>query len=181
MNTYEDFPFWNTLLVECGFKVQLSDASSSELFRKGAGTVMSENICFPAKLVHGHIQNLIEKGVDRIFYPMVFAEHQKFADAINSFNCPIVTGYPDVVRSAIDPAGKHSIPLDMPLGDLQGRKAAAAGLLSVSARVGCGEAQRFQRAFERALAPSRNIRKPCRRKGRKSWNRPGRRAAWSSC
>ena len=114
MNMYENFPFWSTLLVECGFRVQLSDPSSPELYAKGVGTVMSENICFPAKVVHGHIQNLIEKRVDRIFYPMVFAERREFVDAINSYNCPIVTGYPDVIRSAIDPAGKHGIPLDMP-------------------------------------------------------------------
>ncbi|MBW2631367.1 MAG: CoA activase, partial [Deltaproteobacteria bacterium] len=66
LNMYENFPFWCTFLVECGFKVVLSDTSSTGLFEKGSGTVMSDNICFPAKLAHGHIINLIEKGVDRI-------------------------------------------------------------------------------------------------------------------
>ena len=146
MNMYENFPFWDTLLVECGFKVQLSDSSSPELYAKGVGSVMSDNICFPAKVVHGHIQNLIEKRVDRIFYPMVFAERSEFVDASNSFNCPVVTGYPDVIRSAIDPAGKHGIPLDMPSVTFQGREAIAAGVLSVSARAGCG-ARTFHRGI----------------------------------
>jgi predicted nucleotide-binding protein (sugar kinase/HSP70/actin superfamily) len=87
--------------VECGFKVVLSDTSSTGLFEKGSGSVMSDNICFPAKLVHGHIINLIEKNVDRIFYPTVVYENKEYCDIINSFNCLIVTGYPDVIRSSI--------------------------------------------------------------------------------
>jgi len=114
MNIYEDFPFWNTLLVESGFRVQLSGISTQSILKKGASAVMSENICFPAKLAHGHIQDLVEKKVDRIFYPMVFAEQNEFRDAYNSFNCPVVTGYPDVVRNANDPAGESGIPLDTP-------------------------------------------------------------------
>jgi hypothetical protein len=112
--------------------------------------------------VHGHILNLIEKGVDRIFYPMVFAEHQKFDDALNSYNCPIVTGYPDVVRSAIDPHGKHNIPLDMPPGWVWEPRDSSAPL------------------SERWL-PSRTIRSPCGWRVRKSWTRPGQMVGWSSC
>ncbi len=114
LNMFENFPFWNTLFTECGLKVHLSNPSSSDLYEKGAGTVMSENICFPAKLVHGHIFDLIEAGVDRIFLPMVFYENKEFSDAANHYNCPIVSGYADVVRSAIDPEGKYGIPLDQP-------------------------------------------------------------------
>ncbi len=114
LNMYRDFPFWNTLFVECGIRVQLSDPSSSGLFGRGAGTIMSENICFPAKLVHGHIQNLIEKKVDRIFYPMVFADEKEHCNAAKSYQCPIVTGYPDVIDSAMNPLKKHGIPLDKP-------------------------------------------------------------------
>jgi predicted nucleotide-binding protein (sugar kinase/HSP70/actin superfamily) len=112
LNMYENFPFWCAFLVECGFKVVLSDVSSLGLCEKGLDTVMSDNICFPAKLVHGHIVNLIEKGVDQIFYPSVVYENQECRDAENSFNCPIVTGYPDVIRSSIDPKGKYGIPLN---------------------------------------------------------------------
>ena len=115
LNMYELFPFWNSLLTECGFSIKLSKPSSVALYEKGAGTVMSENICFPAKLTHGHIFDLIEAGVDRIFFPMVFYEKKEFIDSTNSYNCPIVTGYPDVVLSSIDPEVKHGIPLDRPV------------------------------------------------------------------
>jgi predicted CoA-substrate-specific enzyme activase len=114
LNMFENFPFWCTLLTYCGFRVVLSAPSAMGLFEKGIGTVMSDNICFPGKLAHGHILDLIEKGVDRIFYPMVVFESREDPTAQNSFNCPIVTGYPDVVRSAIDPAGRYGIPIDSP-------------------------------------------------------------------
>jgi len=114
LSMYEHFPFWNTLLVECGFKIHLSSPSSKALYEKGAGTVMSENICFPAKITHGHIFDLIESGVDRIFFPMEFYEKREYTNSTNSYNCPIVSGYSDVIRSSIDPEGRYGIPLDMP-------------------------------------------------------------------
>ncbi len=114
LNLFENFPFWNTLFVECGIQVHLSAPSSNSLYQNGAAHIMSENLCFPGKLVSGHIMDLINAGVDRIFYPMVFYEKNEFADANNSYNCPVVSGYPEVVRSAIDPLRKFGIPLDMP-------------------------------------------------------------------
>jgi predicted CoA-substrate-specific enzyme activase len=150
MNMYENFPFWNTLLVECGFRVQLSDPSSPALHAKGVGTVMSENICFPAKVVHGHIENLAEKRVDRIFYPMVFSERAEFADSTNSYDCPIVTGYPDVIRSAMDPLGKHGIPLDMPSVTFKDEKLLRDACSRYLGGLGVRRAQ-FKRAFDRAL------------------------------
>ncbi len=150
LNMYENFPFWNALLVGCGFAVQLSDSSSNALFKKGTASVMSENICFPAKLVHGHIEDLIEKGVERIFYPMVYYEHCEFNDAANCFNCPIVSGYPDVVRSAIDPQGVHGIPLDQPVVSFQDvqllEKACWEYLRGLGVR-----ARQFKRAFKQAF------------------------------
>ncbi|MBU0511877.1 MAG: CoA activase, partial [Chloroflexi bacterium] len=85
LNQFENFPFWNTLFVECGIKVQLSAPSSNPVFQKGTAYIMSENLCFPAKLVSGHIMDLVEAGVDRIFFPMVFYEENSFSDSANSY------------------------------------------------------------------------------------------------
>ena len=71
---------------------------------------MSDNICFPAKLVHSHVQNLIHKKVERIFLPYVVYEHESDKKMNNSYNCPIVTGYSDVIRSSMSP----DIPVDSP-------------------------------------------------------------------
>jgi predicted nucleotide-binding protein (sugar kinase/HSP70/actin superfamily) len=114
LNMYENFPFWAAFLVECGFGAVLSSRSDSRLFERGSATVMSENICFPAKLAHGHILDLLDRGVNRIFYPTVVYEKEEYEDALDSFNCPVVTGYPDLLKSAIDPEGTHGIPIDSP-------------------------------------------------------------------
>ncbi|MDR1115988.1 MAG: acyl-CoA dehydratase activase-related protein [Tannerella sp.] len=115
LNMYENFPFWQRLFDGCGFETVLSPESAFPLYRKGVGSVMSDNICFPAKLVHGHVLSLVEQRVDRIFYPLVPKEEKEFEHASNSYNCPVVSGYPDVVRSAIDPEGRFGIPLDTPV------------------------------------------------------------------
>ncbi len=109
LNMYEDFPFWHTLLTECGLQVVLSDMSNFGNYESCARMVMSDNICFPAKLVHSHIQNLIEKKVDRIFMPFVIFE-RKGKDEQNSYNCPIVTGYSEVIKSVQG----NSVPIDAP-------------------------------------------------------------------
>jgi len=115
LNMYDNYPFWQTLFTNCGLGVVLSPESTFSLYQKGVGSVMSDNICFPAKLVHGHILALIDQKVDRIFYPMIPKEEKEFAQASNSYNCPVVSGYPDVIRSSIDPEEKHGIPLDKPV------------------------------------------------------------------
>ena len=69
LNMYEDYPFWFTFFTHLGYEVVLSDQSTKELFQKAMDTIPSDSACYPAKLVHGHIENLLEKKVDRIFYP----------------------------------------------------------------------------------------------------------------
>lgn len=115
LNMFDNYPFWQTLFAGCGFQVVLSPESTFKLYQKGVGSIMSDNICFPAKLVHGHVMSLIEQKVDRIFYPIVPKETKEFANANNSYNCPIVSGYPDVVRSSIDPESRYGISFDAPV------------------------------------------------------------------
>jgi len=66
---YENYPFWFTFFTELGFRVELSARSSKKIYELGMETIPSESACYPAKLVHGHIMNLINKNVDMIFYP----------------------------------------------------------------------------------------------------------------
>ncbi len=114
LNIYENFPFWNTLFSQLGFNVVLSNKSTFKMYEHGLGSVMSDNICFPAKLVHGHILDLINKKVDRIFMPYVIFETKEDSNSVNSFNCPIVSGYSDVIKSAMNTFEKYGIPLDAP-------------------------------------------------------------------
>ncbi len=116
LNMYEEYPFWHTLLTSCGIQVRLSSPSLFASYEHSARMVMSDNICFPAKLVHSHIQYLVEKKVDRIFMPFVVFEAQ--ANEQNSYNCPIVTGYSEVVKGT----PLCGIPVDAPAINFKDRE-----------------------------------------------------------
>ena len=85
---YEQLPLWTSFFETCGFEVVLSEKSSRELYFKGQHTVASDTACYPAKLMHGHIESLLDMGVDFIFYPSEsynLDEH----DSTNHYNCRI--------------------------------------------------------------------------------------------
>jgi predicted CoA-substrate-specific enzyme activase len=102
LNMYENYPFWFTLLTSLGFSVKLSKPSSKKIYELGIETIPSESACYPAKLAHGHIMDLINSGVKNIFYPCVSYEKTEFADAQNNYNCPMVTSYPEAIKNNMD-------------------------------------------------------------------------------
>lgn len=97
LNQFEEFPFWHALFTHAGIEVVLSSPSNYRKYERDAGMVMSDNICFPAKLMHSHIRDLVERGIKRIFLPFVIYERPNGGQ--NSYNCPIVSGYSEVVKS----------------------------------------------------------------------------------
>jgi len=101
---YESYPFWFTLLSFLGFRVVLSSPSSKEIYQKGMDSIPADSVCYPAKLTHGHIIDLVEKGIDTIFYPSVVYEKKEYEDADNCFNCPIVISYGEVLKNNIEAA-----------------------------------------------------------------------------
>ena len=151
LNIFENYPFWHTLLTECGFEVILSPESNLSLYQKGAGNVMSENICFPAKLVHGHILTLVEKQPDRIFYPIVPKEDKEFDKTTDSFNCPVVSGYPEVVRSSMEPQEKFGIPFDKPIISFNDNAALKKTCSNYILPLGVSKSK-FNKAFKKALS-----------------------------
>ena len=109
LNMYEDYPLWFTIFSHLGFKVILSDHSNRTIYEKGIESMPSESVCYPAKLVHGHIINLIEKGVKTIFYPCIMYEKQEFATADNHFNCPIVQSYSEAIKLNVEALEENAI------------------------------------------------------------------------
>lgn len=100
LNMYDNLPFWTTFFENLDFKVVLSPRSSRELYTNGQHTIPSDTVCYPAKLVHGHIEALLETDVDAIFYPCMtynFDEHS----GDNHYNCPVVAYYPEVIKSNV--------------------------------------------------------------------------------
>ena len=122
LNMYENFPFWRALFEACGFNIVLSGESTAELAQSGISWLMSDNICFPAKLIHGHMLDLISRAPNRIFYPMAVMEKSEGKGAINSFNCPVVSGYPNVIKNTMDIERRHGIAFDTPVISFKNEK-----------------------------------------------------------
>lgn len=99
LNLYENYPFWFTLFTNLGYRVELSPRSNRAVYDLGIDTMPSESVCYPAKLVHGHIASLVKKGVKLIFYPALPYEMVEDESADNHYNCPIVGTYPEVIRN----------------------------------------------------------------------------------
>jgi predicted CoA-substrate-specific enzyme activase len=118
LNMYENYPFWFTVLTSLGFRVVLSKRSDHQTLTKGAESIPSENVCYPAKLSHGHIEDLLERGVRTIFYPCVPYEQNATPQADNHFNCPVVAFYPQVLGANVDGLREPDVRYLMPFLNL---------------------------------------------------------------
>lgn len=100
LNNYELLPFWHAFFTKLGFNIITSPASTHELYLEGQHTIPSDTVCYPAKLMHGHIEYLINKKVDMIFYPcMSYNLDEGLGD--NHYNCPVVAYYPEVIAANV--------------------------------------------------------------------------------
>ncbi len=98
LGMYEQLPVWAGFFESLGFEVVLSEKSSRSLYFLGQHTVASDTACYPAKLIHGHIESLLNAGVDFIFMPCEsynIDEH----DSVNHYNCPVVAYYPELLKA----------------------------------------------------------------------------------
>ena len=109
LNMYEDYPFWFTFLTSLGFRVIISDKSTRKTYEKGMESMPSESVCYPAKISHGHIENLIEKGIKTIFYPCMPYSRKEYEKADNHYNCPIVISYSEVLKNNVEDLKTHNI------------------------------------------------------------------------
>lgn len=105
LNMYELLPFWYRFFTELGFGVKVSPLSNRKLYLDGQNTIPSDTVCFPAKLMHGHVKYLIDKGIDTIFYPcMSYNFDEGLGD--NHYNCPVVAYYPEVISANMKDTSK---------------------------------------------------------------------------
>ncbi len=112
---WEYMPYWKTFWRALGFNVQLSDHSNRTMYENGLSAVSSDTVCFPAKLVHGHLRNLAEKKVDRIFMPSITTVPSENTEKTSESMCAVVKGYPIVIRNSDNPETHWGIPFDAPL------------------------------------------------------------------
>ena len=98
LNMFELYPFWYRFFTELKFEVFHSPYSNRKLYQRGQQTIPSDTVCFPAKLMHGHVQTLIDEGAETIFYPCLsYNFDENLGD--NHYNCPVVAYYPEVIKN----------------------------------------------------------------------------------
>ena len=114
LELWASLPFWKTLFSAAGFRVIVSPRSTYEIFENSLPSITSDTICFPAKIVHGHVKELVKKRVDRIFMPMMIRIPKENRTAGGTHTCSIVQGYPLVVAKTDAPDNINGITLDTP-------------------------------------------------------------------
>ncbi|MBR2466528.1 MAG: 2-hydroxyacyl-CoA dehydratase [Clostridia bacterium] len=127
---FEQMPLWSTFFRRLGFEVVPSERSSRDLYFKGQHTVASDTACYPAKLMHGHIESLLDAGVNFVFYPQEsynIDEHSSF----NHYNCPVVAYYAELLKANNERLSDEN--LIMPYIDLNDEKTSVNALFKALA------------------------------------------------
>ena len=167
LNMYENYPLWFTFLTSLGFRVQLSEESTRETYEKGISSIPSETACYPAKIAHGHIEDLVNQDVDFIFYPSVFYEKQEFEKAHNNINCPVVIGYPELIKNNMDSFKEEKIKFMNPFLSLQDKEGLIKRLAEEFKEFGISKKE-VSNAMERAWDELENFREDIRQEGQRA-------------
>ena len=114
LNMYENYPFWATFFKELGYRTVLSPQSTRQIYELGIESIPSESECYPAKLVHGHVEWLVRQGLTYIFYPCVPYERNETPEAGNHYNCPMVTSYAENIKNNVESLAEHHVHFSNP-------------------------------------------------------------------
>ncbi len=162
LNMFENYPLWFTFFTKLGFRVELSPNSSREIYEKGIESMPSESVCYPAKLAHGHIMALIEKGCKFIFYPSVAYEHKDIEEADNNYNCPIVTSYSENIKNNVEELRENDIDFKNPFISLNNKTALILRMMEIFPDI---EASEIVHATEMGWNEQEKFKKDIRKKG----------------
>ncbi|PYG87425.1 putative CoA-substrate-specific enzyme activase [Ruminiclostridium sufflavum DSM 19573] len=165
LNMYENYPFWFTFFDALKFRVELSPRSSKKIYELGIETMPSESVCYPAKLVHGHIMSLINKKVNLIFYPCIPYEMIEDAGADNHYNCPIVTSYPEVIKNNMDVLKSNNIKFLNPFLPYDNRGKLKTRLYEVFGKEFNVSRSEIDEAVDKAWTEDENVKNDIRKKG----------------
>ncbi|WP_312652988.1 acyl-CoA dehydratase activase-related protein [Proteiniclasticum sp.] len=165
LNQFENYPFWFTFFNQLDFKVLLSPRSSKNLYEKGMNSIPSESVCYPGKLVHGHIEYLASKEVDMIFYPCIPYEEKEDPNANNHYNCPVVTSYPEVIKNNMDVLHLNKVRFVNPFLNIFDRKNLHKKLYEVMSRHWKVSFAEVKYAVEAAFAEADRYKADIRAKG----------------
>lgn len=112
---WHSLPYWRAFWESLGFTVVTSGTSSQSLYESGVASVPSDTVCFPAKLAHGHLKDVLARGVDRVFMPMINRMPPENDSTTSNHVCAVVKGYPMVLDVSDEPERRHGVPFDRPM------------------------------------------------------------------
>ncbi len=160
LNMFENYPFWHTFFTKLGYEVVLSPTSTRKIYELGIESIPSESECYPAKIAHGHIEWLLRNGLTFIFYPCIPYERDEFPDAVNHYNCPIVTSYAENIKNNVEALRDPKIHFMNPFLALTDQKTVMERLVKIFADLPRAEVAEAARAAWDELIQSReDIRK----------------------
>lgn len=165
LNMYENYPFWFTFFTKLGYQVVLSPQSSANIYTLGIESIPSESVCYPAKLVHGHIMWLIKNGVDFIFYPSIPYERDEVEGANNHYNCPIVTSYSENIKNNVEELVSEHINFMNPFLSLDNKEHIIQRMTEEFCKTTDIRPQEIKDAVEAAWAELANARQDMKDKG----------------
>lgn len=165
LNMYENYPFWFTFFDQLKFRVELSPRSSKKIYELGIETMPSESVCYPAKLVHGHIMSLVNKKVNFIFYPCLPYEMVEDEKADNHYNCPIVTSYPEVIKNNMDVLKTNEIKFFRPFLPYDNKEKLKDRLFEVLGKEFNILKKEIDNAVDMAWAEDENVKRDIKQKG----------------
>ena len=151
LGMYELAPLWHEIFTALGFEVVLSGQSRRSLYTKGQYSIPSDTACYPAKIMHGHIEALLEKGVDAIFYPcLTYNIDEHISD--NHYNCPVVAYYSELLRGNMESIGEAKVEFLYPYLNINDKKHFANGLYkAIGNKFGGFKKSEIKRAVARGL------------------------------
>jgi predicted CoA-substrate-specific enzyme activase len=164
LNIYENYPFWHSFLTRLGFRVELSPRSSREIYEKGMYTIPGDSVCYPAKLAHGHVEYLLGQNIPVIFFPSVVFESPEYRGAVNHYNCPVIQGYPVLLKNNIEALRSDRVRYLTPVLDMSDRDAMAKELAGCFSGMGIGEGE-IREALIKGYEEQERFKQDIRRKG----------------
>ncbi len=127
LGMYELLPLWHGIFSSLGFNIKVSEMSTKRTYEKGQFSIPSDTACYPAKLMHGHMEELVDEGVDAIFYPcLTYNIDEKDSD--NHYNCPVVAYYSELLGGNMESLSKTEFLF--PYLNINNRRELAKGLFS---------------------------------------------------
>jgi len=166
LSNHQLLPFWGTLLGRLGLNVVLSGASTKKVVRRGVEAVQSTP-CFPVKVAHGHVLELIDKGVDYIWMPSILSMWQDDPATDRNQLCPYVQAIPYQVAVAVEPDRKGVKMLKLPVRFGDGEAVLRASLEPLCREFGVSGRQ-LRDAIAAADAAQRAFEKDCIARGRQA-------------